>query len=328
MKKAQRVNLAARLRQFSNLRRAGVSVETALASAVADHPTLGKRGVGGVAPESLRALVPDAMPHTRELLALASDAHHDPLVSAIADALDDPSARAAGWTVASVSAAAAALVILLFGVFVAPAMSEMFASFGGELPPLTVLALFLLNWVFVPVGSLLLLLLLTRATWTRRPQLLGRITPKIDSLLMKAPLFGHATRTLHTLRLAVWLAAGATTGDTGHHLDCLGELAGSSPFGRSVAQLDSALKRGTPLAQAMSAEDWLPGLAMVLRDAQSAGDDAAMQQQLLAYASGLDTHADALVARLTLVVQLAIGVVIGIFVVAMYLPIFKMGSLI
>ena len=325
MNKSQRAALASRLRQFAELRRAAVSTETALATAAADNPMAGK-----ATPESVADLLPASLPHTRALLATGEEGVGNGLVNAVADVLDEPGARGAGWSVLYISVCGAGLVVMLFSIFVAPAFKDMFASFGAQLPAPTLLALFLAQWIVGPLGGLLVLIVLLNVIWSFRPELLGALTPRVDAMLRKAPLLGQANRVLQTKRLAAWLAASGTSGDLKRRLDCLVELAGPGQFRRQVSQLANAVQGGQSLLASLASPGWLPGLALVLQDAEKLDADAddATRNKLSAYANALDARSDAVSARLTLWAQLIVGVIIGFFVVAMYLPIFKLGSVV
>lgn len=323
MNKQQRIMLAARLRQFSELERAGVSASVALKVAAADNPEFGM-----AAPKSVADLLPPSLPLTKALVWSDDGGVDSGLLNAVADVLDEPGTRATGWSVLLSTLVVAGLVVTLFGLYVAPAFQEMFDAFGAKLPAPTVLAIFVSQWVIAPLGTLVLLLLLARAIWSWRPELLGSWTPKIDAALLRFPMLGQASRVLHTRRLASWLAATGTGGKLAARLECLAELAGPSQFSRQVKRLAKSVQGGKVLADAMAAPGWLPGLAMVLRDATNAESDVdgETRKALLAYASGLDARSDTAMARLTLAAQIIFSMVIGFFVVAMYLPIFKMGS--
>ena len=333
MKKNQNIVLASRLRQYSELRGASVVTETALAAAAADNPIASKVLNNQTTPQSIADFLPTSMPHTRALLSTLTTGDEGTkslVVRAAADVLDDPGSGSAGWSILYVSLVGAGLVVILFSVFVAPTFQHLFESFGTQLPAPTVIALFVAQWFVGPLGGLLVLLLLAKGIWTFRPELLGKFTQNIDSVLLNAPLVGQASRVTLTKRLAAWLAATGTGDGLNHRLDCLVELAGRGQFGRQVSRLATAVQSGQSLHAALAVPGWLPGLALLLKDAADSnhaqvGDPAA---QLDAYSRALDARADAVTARLMLIAQLIVGAVVGFFVIAMYLPIFKMGSVI
>jgi type IV pilus assembly protein PilC len=330
MNKKQRSLLAAQLRQFCELKRSGVRSETALRIAVADNSVTRKPNVDSLQAASLVGILPDKLPRLRSLLSGSDEERTLALACAAANVLDEPSQRSGAWSSLYASIAVTGVVVIFFSLSVAPAFKDVFDSFGGELPSITLLALFLAQWVFGPLGAVLLVLVMAKAIWTVRPQWMGGLTQRIDALMKNLPKFGYATRVTHTRLLAEWLAAGGAGGDILERLNCLIELSGSGLFGRLVTSLLQAMQEGQSLAQATATQPWLPGLAMVLLDAETDLKEGqfAVEKGLSAYAAGLDDRSDAIVASLTLTAQLIVGAIVGFFVVAMYLPIFKLGSVI
>lgn len=328
MTKKQRAKLAAILRQYGELCSAAVSAEAALAVSLADNRGTRDRLAGGNVTSDIADFIPASMPKTRALL--SQDASHDrgALVTAVADVLDERGSRGAEWTILYVSLIGAGLVVTLFSVFVAPTFKNMFESFGSQLPTPTLYTLWFAEWVIGPLGILVILLLLAKGIWTNRPQMLGKLTDRVDTALLKVPLLSQANKVIYTRRLAAWLGATGTREEMNRHLDCFAELVGTGPFGRQVARLAATVQGGKTLQAALTAPDWLPGLAILLQDASDNGTDNVneMRQRLTAYARALDDRSDEVAARLTLFAQLAVGAIIGFFVIAMYLPIFKMGS--
>jgi type IV pilus assembly protein PilC len=329
MNKKQRALLAAQLRQFCELKRSGVSNETALRVAAVDNAATIKPLVDSMPATSLVELLSDKLPRMRLLLSASDEERALALATAAANVLEERSQRNGTWASFYASLAVTGVVVIFFSLSVAPAFKDVFESFGGELPSVTLLALFLAQWVFGPLGAVLLALVMAKAIWTLRPRWMGGLALQIDALLKNLPKFGYATRVTQTRHLADWLAAGGTGGDVLERLNCLIELSGPGLFCRQVTTLLQAMQGGQSLALATAAQPWLPGLSMVLQDAETGVKDGplAMEKGLRAYANGLDDRSDAIVASLTLTAQLVVGAIVGFFVVAMYLPIFKLGSL-
>ena len=328
MTKKQRAKLAALLRQYGKLRSAAVSTEAALAVSRADNPGVPKSLAEGNVTPNIADFIPASMPSTRAFLLL--DGRHDrgALIASVADVLDEQGSRGAGWSMLYVSVVGAGLVVTLFSVFVAPTFRSMFDSFGAQLPAPTLLALWFAQWVIGPLGILVILLALVKSIWEYRPQLLGKLTHQVDAALLKVPVLSQARKVIFTRRLAIWLGANGMHEEMKRHLDCLAELAGPGQFGRQVNRLAETVQAGESLQAALAAPGWLPGLAILLQDASNASTDSdhELHQKLAAYARSLDDRSDAVSAQLTLFAQLAVGAIIGFFVIAMYLPIFKMGS--
>ncbi len=328
MNKKQRTLVASRLRQFSELGQAAVSMKTALAAATADNPLPGMKAGTQTPPTSFEEFLPASLPHTIALLKAGSAEESAIVAGAASELLDSQGNQSAGWSTLTISIVGAGLTVILISIFVLPVFKDMFESFGADLPAPTLLTFFLAQWVVAPLGVLLLLLVIANRIWKVRPAILGRHTATIDGLFMRLPLIGHATRVNETKKLAYWLAACGPDGDIKLRLDCLAELSGESQLSRQSQALAKCVQKSGALIDAVAASDYLPGFAMVLREAKAEGNgnDAAARQKLFAYASGLDARSDAMIAKLTLIAHIFIGLVVGIFVLGMYLPIFKMGS--
>ena len=328
MTRKQRAKIAALLRQYSELLNASVSAEGALAVSRADNPGAHNGLAAGNVTPSIADCVPASMPNTRALLSIEDSRDRGAVVAAVADVLDEQNNRGTGWSMLYVSLVGAGLVVTLFSVFVAPAFRSMFDSFGAQLPAPTLLALWFAQWVIGPLGVLVILLFLFKGIWTHRPQLLGKLSDRIDSTILKVPLLSQASKVIHTRRLAAWLSVNGTRDGIEQHLDCFTELAGSEQLRRQVNRLAKSVQSGKTLHAALAAPGWLPGLAVLLQDASNTGtdSDSDLRQKLTAYARALDVRSDEVAAQLTLYAQLAVGAIIGFFVIAMYLPIFKMGS--
>ena len=322
MRRNQRIQLGTKLRQFSTLAQAGVAPSAAITVAEADNPS-GKIAASTASVEiSPVELMPASFPKTRARLAMADRDHQVSLLGAAGEILDVPEiAHSLSWML-YISVGGTAITLMLFSVFVAPAFQGMFDAFGADLPAPTMLAMGIAKWVLAPAAVLLALILVIGWLWKRQPQLLGRFSGRIDDATRRLPVFGRSMQVIQTQQLAAWLAACGTTGDVQQELECLVELAGPGQFGREVAGVAHAMAGGKSLADAVAVAAWLPGLALLLRS--SPNNVAA----LTTYSHSLDAKSDLVMARLTLITQIVVGLIVGFFVIAMYLPIFKMGSLV
>ena len=320
MTRNQRIQLGTKLRQFSALAQAGVAPSAAITVAEADNPS-GKIATSTALTEiSPVELMPASFPKTRARLAVSDRDQQVGMLGAAGEILDVPEiAHSLSWML-YISLGGTAIILMLFSVFVAPAFQEMFDAFGADLPAPTILAMGIAKWVLAPAAVLLALILVVGWLWKWQPQLLGRFSGRIDDATRKLPVFGRSMQVIQTQQLAAWLAACGTTGDVYQELGCLVELAGPGQFGREVAGVAHEMAGGKSLADAVAVAAWLPGLALLLRS--SPNNVAA----LTTYSRSLDAKSDLVMARLALITQIVVGLIVGFFVIAMYLPIFKMGS--
>ncbi len=318
MKNRQRLRLAMRCRQASELLGARVDSSLATGIAKADHPldaatdTEVTAGVSG--------LIPAEFPLTRARLADAGPGDQAAILQAISEALEPPSVQQVSVRTLYFNLGLLAAIMLMFTFFVVPAFSAMFEVIGADLPAPTMLAIALARWVLAPAGVLIAVGLVVLWMWKKRPTILGKLASRLDGVTRRLPQFGRGIQILQTQRIARWLAAVGGGADAGRSLGCLQELLDEGLFARQVSVLRQSLASGRSLAEALAGAEWLPGLSKLLKEKP---ED---RNALAAYAESLDANSSATVQRLVLVTQVIVGVIIGFFVIAMYMPIFKMGS--
>lgn len=228
--------------------------------------------------------------------------------------------------VVSAIAAAALLIILLH---VVPVFEEVFASFGGELPLATRLVLTLSqtlrHGVFWTIALALLLGLLWR--WHRRPQDWQRQWqrraldwPALGPLVRSAVL----ARWAHTL--SALLAAGVPLTEA---LPVVGEASGHAVYERINQHLKRRVAEGGKLSEGMAHTGRFPEMLVAMC---AIGEETGALEELLArsaalMAAELETRLQALTRLLEPLIIVVLGTAIGVILVAMYLPIFRLGQI-
>ncbi len=320
MKNKHRIRLSAQLRQLGVLLAGGITPDMAMAIAKLDNPMLKADENAPMAGNGLVDAIPDIFPKTRSRLLEAAPERQHELLIAIADVLDTsevarPSLRTMYFNIGMV-----ALVCISMKIFVIPAFRTLFETIGADLPALTRLALTLTDWVLGPLGMLIAAVMILIWFWEKKPHLLGPLAGKIDAFARSWVSLGRGMQLQRTRRLASWLSVSGTGTNAMRSLECLAELLGAVALGRHVSDVAEKLKAGQSLPAAVTGNEWLPGLARFL--AGRPDDDAALGN----YARSLEANSDAAIHRLALLSQLIVGFIVGFLVIAMYLPIFKMGS--
>ena len=230
--------------------------------------------------------------------------------------------------------AALVFVILLASgliMFVVPKFEEIFASFGAELPAVTQL---LLNISRVLRGNILWLsavlivgVVALRLVITRTQE--GRY--RFDQLLLRLPIFGKLlskvaisrfARTLSTLTRSGVPILGA--------LEIVERTSGNEVFARAINSAQDSVRAGQPLAEPLVAAGVFP--PMVTRMI-SVGEKTGALETLLAKISDFyDSEVDATVSALTSLIEpiliIMLGVIVGFIVIALFMPIFSMSSII
>ncbi|MBI3797796.1 MAG: type II secretion system F family protein, partial [Deltaproteobacteria bacterium] len=213
-------------------------------------------------------------------------------------------------------------------VYVIPVFADMFASFGKELPLPTQIAINISNFtidyaVYIIAAILSLVFGLRFSSRTVK----GRLA--LDGMLLKLPIFGDLfrksavarfTRTLSTL-----LASGVPVLDA---LLITGRTAGNKVVEQAVLDARQSISEGKTLSTPLEESQIFP--SMVCQMINVGETIGALDTMLLKIADFYDEEVDNAVTNLTALMEplviVFLGVVIGGLVVSMYLPIFKLGS--
>jgi type IV pilus assembly protein PilC len=216
-------------------------------------------------------------------------------------------------------------------VFVIPAFKSVFASFGANLPWLTlqVIAIsdfFVKYWwamTIMLVGAVVGIKLAIRRSEGVRYMVhrLSLKVPIIGPILEKATI-ARWTRTLQTM-----FAAGVPLVES---LDAVGGASGNMVYIAATKRIQTDVSTGTSLTNAMAATNLFP--TMVLQMTQIGEESGSLDNMLGKVADFFEREVDDAVAALSSLLEPIIicflGVVVGGLVVAMYLPIFKLGAVI
>jgi type IV pilus assembly protein PilC len=223
------------------------------------------------------------------------------------------------------------IVVTVIMLKVIPAFKEVFTNFGADLPAPTVLVIaisefFVSYWwaIFGFIGGGLFFFF---QSWKRSV----KMQRFMDRLLLKVPIFGDLiykssvarwTRTLSTM-----FAAGVPLVDA---LDSVGGAAGNAVFADATEQIQRDVSTGTSLTVAMQTTNVFP--VMVLQMASIGEESGALDSMLSKAADIYEEEVDEIVKALSSLMEPVIivflGTLIGGIVVAMYLPIFKLGSVV
>ena len=220
-------------------------------------------------------------------------------------------------------------VILL--VFVVPQFEELFNSFGADLPALTVfvinLSAFMQKWWWAiagGIGAAVYLLLRLKKTSPKAQEYFDRMS-------LKAPVIGEITtksaiarfsRTLETMS-----AAGVPLVEA---MDSVAGATGNIIYEKASHKIKDEVSQGTQLQTSMRNTGLFPSMAIQM---VSIGEEAGSLDAMLArvadfYETEVDNAVDALTSLLEPIIMAVLGILVGGLIVAMYLPIFKLGSVV
>jgi type IV pilus assembly protein PilC len=223
------------------------------------------------------------------------------------------------------------VVVAVIMIFVIPSFKAVFSSFGGELPmpTLVVIAMsefFIQYWylIFGGIGGGVYYFL---ETWKRSEKMQG----VMDRIMRKLPIFGALveksciarwTRTLSTM-----FAAGVPLVEA---LDSVGGAAGNIVYAEATLKIQQEVSTGTALTAAMTNANLFP--SMVLQMCAIGEESGSIDHMLGKAADFYEAEVDDMVAGISSLMEpiiiVILGTVIGGIVVAMYLPIFKLGQVV
>ena len=227
--------------------------------------------------------------------------------------------------------AVAIVVVWIIMVWVIPAFKQVFKSFGADLPAPTLIVMavsdfFVAYWwlmLAIIIGTIVgFFFLLRRSTAFRYA---------VDRLSLKLPIVGgileKAAIARWTRTLATMFAAGVPLVES---LDAVAGASGNAVFITGTRKIQNEVSTGTSLTNAMHNTGLFP--SMVLQMTQIGEESGSLDGMLSKVADFYEREVDDAVTALTSLLEpiiiVFLGVVIGGLVVAMYLPIFKLGAVI
>jgi type IV pilus assembly protein PilC len=227
-----------------------------------------------------------------------------------------------------VTVAVAVTAVLL--VYVIPVFSELFSSFGQALPAPTQFVINLSNFTiaYFPymIGALVAAGIGVRQAY-RTEQ--GRMV--IDRLLLQAPVFGDLIRKSAVARFSRTLSTLVSSGVP--ILDALiitARTAGNKVVERTVLETRVSISQGKTISEPLTQSKVFPPMVcqMIAVGEATGALDAMLQKIADFYEDEVDNVVSNLTALMEPMVIVFLGVVIGGLVISMYLPIFKLGSVI
>lgn len=230
---------------------------------------------------------------------------------------------------AVVSAMAAGITLLLL-LKVIPVFKEIFSGFGAELPKPTAVLIAVsdgLQKYFPVVAIITVAIAFLAAKYVKSER--GRL--QYDSLMLKLPIFGvlftkvaisKFTRTLSTL-----IKSGVPILNS---LEIVGKTSGNKAVEKAVETVRANVREGESIAEPLARSKIFP--PMVVRMVSVGEQSGELEKMLSKIADFYDEQVDAAVSGLTSLIEPLIiaflGVVIGTIVICMFLPIFKITSVV
>lgn len=223
------------------------------------------------------------------------------------------------------------VVTAVIMIFVVPSFKEVFANFGAELPAPTLFVI-ALSEIFVQYwwlifGGLFGGVYFFMQAWRRS----AAMQMVMDRVLLRMPIFGtlvdKSCVARWTRTLATMFAAGVPLVEA---LDSVGGAAGNSVYTAATVKIQQEVSTGTALTVAMTNVKLFP--SMVLQMCAIGEESGSIDHMLGKAADFFESEVDDMVAGISSLMEpiiiVILGTVIGGIVVAMYLPIFKLGQVV
>jgi len=227
--------------------------------------------------------------------------------------------------------AIAFIVTAVIMIWVVPAFKSVFSSFGADLPAPTLIVMsisdFVVQWWYVIFGSLFGAIYFFFQAWRRSL----KMQQAMDRLLLRLPIFGNvirkATMARWTRTLATMFAAGVPLVEA---LDSVGGASGNAVYLDATKKIQTEVSTGTSLTVAMQNANVFPNMVtqMVSIGEESGALDGMLGKVADFYEEEVDEAVGALSSLMEPLIMVILGVLIGGLVIAMYLPIFKLGAVV
>ncbi len=221
------------------------------------------------------------------------------------------------------------IITAVIMLFVIPAFKDLFSSFGADLPAPTLFVMavseiFVQWWwlIFSVVGGGVWFFFYT---WKRSVKMQN----VMDRMILRVPVFGplirKATMARWTRTLSTMFAAGVPLVEA---LDSVAGAAGNVVYYDATKKIQIEVSGGVSLTNAMTNTNVFPNMViqMVSIGEESGSLDGMLSKVSDFFEQEVDDAVDALSSLMEPMIMVVLGVLIGGMVIAMYLPIFKMGQ--
>ena len=223
------------------------------------------------------------------------------------------------------------IITAVIMIFVIPAFKDVFKSFGADLPAVTLIVIeisdFFVAYWWAIFGSIFGGVFAFFYVWKRSEAMQFAM----DRLLLRIPVFGPLVRksvmARWTRTLSTMFAAGVPLVES---LDSVGGAAGNYVYKVATKQIQGDVSTGTSLTSAMTNTQLFPNMVvqMVAIGEESGALDSMLGKVADFFEAEVDDAVEALSSLMEPMIMVVLGTLIGGIIIAMYLPIFKLGAVV
>jgi type IV pilus assembly protein PilC len=225
--------------------------------------------------------------------------------------------------------AVAFIITAIIMIFVIPAFKQVFTNFGADLPAPTLFVMAVSDW-FVAYWFIIFPVIIGSIygffeAWKRSLP----VQIAMDRIMLRVPVFGDLVR---KSTIARWTRTCSTMFAAGvplvEALDSVGGASGNFVYQQATKVIQSEVMTGTQLTVAMQNANVFPSMViqMVSIGEETGALDAMLGKIADFYEAEVDDAVEALSSLMEPMIMVVLGTLIGGMVIAMYLPIFKMGQ--
>lgn len=223
----------------------------------------------------------------------------------------------------------AGVVCTLLLMHVVPQFQSLFAGVDGELPGFTLGVIALSECLQRTWWIVALCLGVAMATLRQAYRVSPGFRHGLQAGLLKAPLAGTLLKKSAVARYARTLSTTFTAGvPLVQALDSVAGAFGNGPFRLAIERMRHDVATGIQLNQAMSASGLFPRMAiqMTIIGEESGTLDRMLEKVASHYEADVDSLVDRLTSLMEPLIMVVLGSIVGGLVIAMYLPVFQLGS--
>ncbi|WP_420363114.1 type II secretion system F family protein [Curtobacterium aetherium] len=222
----------------------------------------------------------------------------------------------------------AAVVIML--VFIVPIFQKMFSSLGGQLPLPTMLLVYA-SHAMVYVGPALLVVGIVSWLWWRANKNTDRVRAVVDPIKLKVPVFGQLNQKIVIARfsrnLSNMIGAGVPILQA---LQIAGQVSNNYVVDKALGRIAESVRKGESIAAPLEKETVFPAMvSQMIAVGEDAGSLEVMLEKIAEfYDNEVETTTEALTSLIEPLLIAFLGIVVGGMIVALYLPIFQITTLV
>ena len=223
------------------------------------------------------------------------------------------------------------IVTAILLIFVVPQFEELFSGFGADLPAFTQMVIGLSEWMQTYWWLVLFAIAGAIYTFGQAKKRSPKFNHVLDRMMLQLPIIGDILRKAVVARfartLSTMFAAGVPLVEA---MESVAGAAGNAVYAEGILTMRDNVATGQQLQLAMAQTGLFPNMVvqMVAIGEESGSLDAMLGKVADFYEQEVDDAVDGLSSLLEPLIMAVLGVLVGGLIIAMYLPIFKMGSVV